>query len=342
MTSITAYMRPTDVACVFYRHETLGQSEPIKVCEKISDVFHTVEHHVGKGAAAVPTSNADDDNMSVLHRHLSALAHQESLSMMASYAGYTVQTRSHIAEDLSEKSAELLWKHAAHRAAASIFGTDRCTPRRRALVMGVYITRTSANYFTVGIVTQGDTRDARIRKAITTLSGTHKLTRLDSELQICAAHRSMSIRLWWEPRSDRVTPRSVMPPIRVILEREQQELSKTCVTYMTGYGAVNIFLCRPVASKLLGTTRKLLNTGECHPTEDAAAWFDGRRFPSCAKETQQRRRLTVVLHFNDLHPVEVGEHLVGVEVEPLPPFRPFVPSQYAHLPPFLVVGRSGA
>nr|CCC96038.1 unnamed protein product [Trypanosoma congolense IL3000] len=333
-------MWPKGIACVFYRHKTLEQSECICVSQQITDTLHIVSSCTTKVTATFPSNTSTARSKSLLLPPLASLEESESLSMMVSYAKYTARTRCHFAYGLSHEKAEDFWRKLAARTAENIFGSKLSAPRLKDLVMGVYITRSGSDSFTVGLVTQGTTRDPRVKKALSLLVGDQMSMSLDAELPICAAHRAMTVRLWWQPRTDRVTPRSVMPTIRVTLEKEQAVTHGEEKQLMAGYDSVNVFLCRPVASKFLGTTRKLLDNGEYHCADVDAEWQDKHEWAARAKGRRSGRKVVVILYFSNLAVVEVGEHLVGVEVEASPSYTAFVPSQYAHLPPFLVVAQN--
>ncbi|RNF01778.1 hypothetical protein TraAM80_06777 [Trypanosoma rangeli] len=342
-------------SCVFCRHEVPDKSEYMCACTELTEIRHVL----GLQEKQTITSNAAASVPSI---HPASLALRESVSMTLSHADYTSLTRCHTVERLTKDQVTLFWEHAAMFAAEHILNAASGSLRRGTPVMGVFITRNAPADFTVGLITQGTLRDQRLQDALAQFSSPHALARVHAELPLCAAHRAATLRLWWEPRAERVTPHRVMPPMKVILEQQQehqyQQQGQLDETHLCGYVAVNVFLCRPAASQLCGSTRKLLNDAVAatfeKTTTHAADKISSRRKKKAAafvvddphgaarsREQEQWRR-TVVLHFDDLFVLEEGEHLIGVEVERLPSYKAFVPALYGHLAPFLVVAHEDA
>ncbi|KEG14317.1 hypothetical protein DQ04_00521020 [Trypanosoma grayi] len=351
------------LACVFHRHEVPDSSEYICACECVSDVCGAL------GLPAEEAANGAASSASPAARSAAALALHEAVSMTASHAEYTPHTRCHTVEGLTEAQATPFWHRSVLLVAKWIFATVCGSLRRGASVVGVYLTRSGEAEFTVGLITQGTARDERLQDALLRFRGTHTLAKMHAELPLCAAHRAVALRLWWEPRTERVTPHHIMPPVKVILdEGKKRRKQQHNGPQLNGYAAVNVFLCRPVASRLRGTTRKPLSCAggnvamrvtttakekrcDKQPKVSAAsvvaattmaAAADPSRIIEHSNDPQERLQNAVVLYFDDLSVVEEGEHLVGVEVEAMPSYRAFVPALYGHLSPFLVVSRGDA
>ncbi|RNF27300.1 uncharacterized protein Tco025E_00492 [Trypanosoma conorhini] len=338
-------MRHRVPSCVFHRHEVPDTSEYMCAFAELAEVRQALGLQE-KPTAAVPGI------------HPASLALRESVSMILSHADYTSLTRCHTVEGLTEERAVAFWEHATMFAAEHILNSASASLRRGTPVMGVFITRNAPADFAVGLITQGTLRDQRLQDALARFSAPHTLAKVHAELPLCAAHRAATLRLWWEPRAERVTPNRVMPPMKVIIE-QQLRLDEA---QLSGYAAVSVFLCRPAAAQLCGSTRKLLiDAAAVAPEKTAAPAADRKRekrkkrsaafalddphgAARCREQEQeqQRRRRTVVLHFDDLSVLEEGEHLIGVEVERLPSYKAFVPALYGHLAPFLVVAHEDA
>ncbi|ESL11395.1 hypothetical protein TRSC58_00855 [Trypanosoma rangeli SC58] len=342
-------MRHRMPSCFFYRHEVPDKSEYMCACAELTEIRNLLGLQEKQTIAF--TAAASMPNI-----HPAGLALRESVSMTLSHADYTSLTRCHTVEGLTKDQVILFWEHAAMFAAEHILNAASGSLRRGTPVIGVFITRNAPADFAVGLITQGTLRDQRLQDALTQFSRPHTLTKVHAELPLCAAHRAATLRLWWEPRAERVTPHRVMPPMKVILEQQQQ--GQLDETHLCGYVAVNVFLCRPAASQLCGSTRKLLSdavaaTFEKTTTHAADRIPDRRKKKAAAfvvddpcdaarsREQGQVRR-TVILHFDDLFVLEEGEHLIGVEVERLPSYKAFVPALYGHLAPFLVVAHEDA
>ncbi|KAH8605060.1 hypothetical protein ERJ75_001642500 [Trypanosoma vivax] len=337
-------------------------SECVCCCQALSDVRCVVDHQCveHESAAAVSDENvvsavsiAQADELLAVLPQLSCLNVGESISMMASYAVYTLHTRCHTIRCDTGQQAAGAWVRGTTLAAELLLNSHYGSLRRRGVVMGAFVTRHTPAVFTVGLVTHGSARDLRLEASIEAFRGPHSLAQSNAELPLCATRRSATVRLWWEPRAERVTPRQVMAPMRVIVEQDCESLEQS---HIFGYEAVSVFLCRPAASVLLGTTRKSLSGAWSSFTYKSTPPLHSRslcrqksltaggQFTSietnCASgklSDKVRAKLSAVLRFDDLSPTEVGEHLVGVELEAHPAYRPFVSSQYAHMPPFLVV-----
>lgn len=342
-------MRQRPLTCVFHRHEAPDKSEHLFECARLGDVLGVLglrEEEEAQGAAAAKTFVCPS---------AAALAPRESVSMTASHAQYTPLTRCHTVEEMTEEDAASFWRRAASFVAGQILEVTSGTLRRRTPVVGVFLMRAGAAEFTVGLITQGTARDPRLRTALSQFCGAHTLTKTYAELPLCAAHRAATLRLWWEPRTERVTPCRVMPPMKVILEEPHDPQPDG--TQFGGYAAVNVFLSRPAASRLCGSTRRLLDgVGERiapaatpnivqkqnNKKSKGAAFSAHDAHGTVGSKAQGRQPRTFVFRFDDLSVVEEGEHLIGVEVETLPSYKPFVPTLYGHLAPFLVVGREDA
>ncbi|ORC88248.1 uncharacterized protein TM35_000171200 [Trypanosoma theileri] len=361
-------------ACVFHRHEELNKSEYLCTCEKLTDVLHILElpekHNITdtltRTAETGAAGRATTSSMTVVESAAQLSVHG-AISMTASYADYTSRTRCHTVENLTIEQCISFWKRSVIFAAEFILSATNNAMRRSAVVVGVFMIRSDYSEFTVGIITQCATRDNRLQPILSQFCDHHMLTRVHAELPLCAAHRTTTMRLWWEPRTERVTPHRIMPPMKVILE-QHQKLQCNGIP-CCGYGAVNVFLCRPMTSRLCGTTKKTLQSTNPDAFEkillstvdkgqgkglkddaDAAIlnsdFLKDAAYSSAVQKRQKlkldRRQNIVILHFDDLSVVEEGEHLIGVEVEALPSYRAFLPALYGHLAPFLVVAREDA
>ncbi|ESS65041.1 hypothetical protein TCDM_06671 [Trypanosoma cruzi Dm28c] len=342
-------MRQSFPSCVFHRHEVMEKSEYMCKCTQLTEVYDLFCQQAKQLDAFAFADSRPNVNPTSLALH-------ESISMTASHADYDSLTRCHILETLTEDQVAFFWEHAVMFAAEHILNSFPVSSRRGKAVMGVFITRNAVAEFSVGLITQGTWRDQRLQEAVSQFSGPHTLNKVYAELPLCAAYRKAKVRLWWESRAERVTPYRVMPPVKVILEQQQQE--HVDKTQLCGYAAVNVFLCRPAASTLCGTTRKLLNgadggvagkavipaaekrNGEINFKAAAFSFDDSHGAARCREQAPWRR--SVVLHFDDLFVLEEGEHLVGVEVERLPSYKAFIPALYGHLAPFLVVTHENA
>ncbi|EKF33316.1 hypothetical protein MOQ_002822 [Trypanosoma cruzi marinkellei] len=343
-------MRQSFPSCVFHRHEVMEKSEYMCVCAQLTELYDLFCQQ----AKQVDAFASADSKPNV---YSTSLALHESISMTASDADYDSLTRCHIIETLTEDQVTFFWEHAVMFAAEHILSSSPVSLRRGKVVRGVFITRNAVADFSVGLITQGTWRDQRLQAAVSQFSGPHTLNKVYVELPLCAAYRAAKVRLWWEPRVERVTPHRVMPPVKVILDQQQQQ-EQVDKTKLCGYAAVNVFLCRPAASRLCGTTRKLLNgadggtAGKAEvPAAEKRRWDikskaaafsidDSQGAARCREQASWWR--SVVLHFDDLFVLEEGEHLVGVEVERLPSYKAFIPALYGHLAPFLVVDHENA
>lgn len=334
--------------CVFHRHEVPDKSEFLCECAELNDILYLL------GLQKVKEKNDLATQSLAVCPVATELVPRESLSMTASHAEYTSLTRCHTVEGLTGEQVTQFWQHAVVLAAKQIMNTVSGSLRRGGTpVVGVFLMRSGAAEFTVGLITQGTPRDVRLQDALLQFCDKYTLTKTYAELPLCAAHRAKALRLWWEPRTERVTPRRVMPPIKVILEEPLQP--KQNITPFCGYAAVNVFLCRPAASRLCGSTRRLLGAAGCGATDKvelrvtekqdvrgAAFAEDDAQGASSSANVKGKQQRIVVFYFDDLYVVEEGEHLIGVQVETLPSYRAFIPALYGHLAPFLVVGREDA
>ncbi|KAH9578884.1 hypothetical protein LSM04_006816 [Trypanosoma melophagium] len=363
-------------ACVFHRHEVLNKSEYICACEKLTDVLHTLElseKHLtntitGTASGAATEVETGAASSIAVVESAAQLAVHGAISMTASYADYTARTRCHTVENLTIEQCVSFWKRSIIFAADLILSATNNATRRSAVVAGVFLIRSGYSEFTVGIITQCATRDHRLQSILSQFCDNHMLRRVHAELPICAVHRTTTMRLWWEPRTERVTPHRIMPPMKVILEQHHHKQQCNGVP-CSGYGAVNVFLSRPMTSRLCGKTKKMLSCTNPDAFEktpslgvdklqgkglkddaDAAIltsdFLNDAAYTSAVQKREKpkldRRQNIVILHFDDLSVVEEGEHLIGVEVEALPSYRAFLPALYGHLAPFLVVSREDA
>ncbi|KAG5494773.1 hypothetical protein JIQ42_02388 [Leishmania sp. Namibia] len=151
-------------------------------------------------------------------------------------------------------------------------------------VRGVYVHRVADNAFEFGVVMHGGHRDSRLLCLLQCLS---HWCRVSIEyrsvvLPICASLRSVSLHLCWMPQHGRVTPGSLLPPIKALVEQDwhcllaaacdrvadhddapggahqapsSAKLEENRVPLFPSYNDVALFLARPVASQLRGTDR---------------------------------------------------------------------------------------
>ncbi|KAG5470623.1 hypothetical protein LSCM1_01869 [Leishmania martiniquensis] len=262
-------------------------------------------------------------------------------------------------------------------------------------VRGVYVHRVADNDFELGVVMHGGHRDSRLLCLLQCLSHWCQVSieQRSVVLPICASLRSVSLRLWWMPQRGRVTPGSLLPPIKALVEQgwsrsfaatfgsataqgdapggayqapSSARGEENTVPLFPSYSDVVLFLVRPVASQLRGTNRLPLphsfaeyitapkwgDTGEAaeYHEADSSGAPEAQEGNGCAhwsflptSGVQELLRLpngavqaTVV--FADTRVTTVGEHLLAVEMQPRPAYRPFVPTLCANVAPFLVVG----
>ncbi|GET91561.1 hypothetical protein, conserved [Leishmania tarentolae] len=147
---------------------------------------------------------------------------------------------------------------------------------------GVYVHRVTDNVFELGVVMHGGHRDSRLLCLLQCLSHWCQvaLEHHSIALPICASLRSVSLRLWWMPQHTRVTPGSLLPPLKVFVEDGSCSFPTTTRSGTSGrdnvpegvcqvqldakveenafplfpsYDDIVLFLVRPVTSQLCGT-----------------------------------------------------------------------------------------
>ncbi|CAM43034.2 conserved hypothetical protein [Leishmania braziliensis MHOM/BR/75/M2904] len=149
-------------------------------------------------------------------------------------------------------------------------------------VRGVYVHRIAENAFELGVVMHGGHQDPRLLCLLQCLSHWCQVSieHRSVVLPICASLRSVSLRLWWMPQHSRVTPGSLLPPIKALVEEDRRivltaksgdvaerddsswrtppgtlsaGLEEDTYPLFPSYDDVALFLARPVASQLHGT-----------------------------------------------------------------------------------------
>ncbi|KAK7199824.1 hypothetical protein NESM_000029600 [Novymonas esmeraldas] len=260
-------------------------------------------------------------------------------------------------------------RHGRCGGTGAVDGTLTCSS---ACLSGVYVHRISDSAFEVGVVVDGAPHDPWLLRLLQCLRQ-WCLVSLDCSsvaLPIGASLRSVSMRLWWTQQETRVTPGSLLPPITVIVEDRVRHPDGARRTrggggstgdaddaLFSAYDEAVLFLARPVASQLLGTVAlPLPRTISDAPSDSRGALQSTtngngrrRRFPPPppvsgvqGAHLLSRGVVQATLMFADSAVAAVGEHLLAVELQPAPPYRPFVPTLCANLSPFLVVHPSEA
>ncbi|CAG9580352.1 conserved hypothetical protein [Leishmania major strain Friedlin] len=161
--------------------------------------------------------------------------------------------------------------------------TEPDVPARVSEAMcGVYVHRVADNAFELGVVMHGGHQDSRLLCLLRCLSHWCQVV-IDHRsvvLPICASLRAVSLRLWWVPQHGRVTPGSLLPPLKAFVEEGRRSffaatrsgiaecddvpggvcqvqsstrLEEDAFPLFPSYDDVVLFLVRPVASQLRGT-----------------------------------------------------------------------------------------
>ncbi|CAJ1991762.1 hypothetical protein conserved [Leishmania donovani] len=161
--------------------------------------------------------------------------------------------------------------------------TEPDVPARVSEAMrGVYVHRVADDAFELGVVMHGGHQDSRLLCLLQCLSHWCQVVieHRSVVLPICACLRSVSLRLWWMPQDGRVTPGSLLPPLKAFVEEGRRSffaairssvaecdgipggvcqvqsstrLEEDAFELFPSYDDVVLFLVRPVASQLRGT-----------------------------------------------------------------------------------------
>lgn len=147
---------------------------------------------------------------------------------------------------------------------------------------GVYVHRVTDNAFELGVVMHGGHQDSRLLCLLQCLSHWCQVVieHRSVVLPICASLRSVSLRLWWMPQHGRVTPGSLLPPLKAFVKEDRRgffaatrsgvaecddvpgevcqvqsstRLEEDAFPLFPSYDDIVLFLVRPVASQLRGT-----------------------------------------------------------------------------------------
>lgn len=204
----------------------------------------------------------------------------QSLSLMASYAEFTIFTRAHLFDPISAAAASGVWERAC---SLTLYHFSTVPPQyaygNRGFpdIVGVVLERQDVDRYHIYVVIQCPVFDPSYptSQAITVMLRAYEfflglpVAQRFLTLPICDGLRHVKLSVWWTPKNERIFPNDVLPVLRVILTkplassayeaaRGRSQMKKGCADdplVFDGYSAVHIFLARPFHSTLGGTVR---------------------------------------------------------------------------------------